>query len=205
VPMDSARGAIPCRMAGCPIRRSSDQCSVPAPRCFSQLPTSFVGTQRQGIHRMPVLPSSSVPRLAKIHPDLDRLTHPSRGRQASFFASTKQGGTLIRWGTRRVVSGVVKVHNTISLRETDQVLAQGRPRQAFEYTEAGPASAKRRSHPSACRDPNACGDAGSRTPYLLRAKQALFQLSYIPNAVCWWGILDSNQGPQSYQDCALTT
>ena len=22
---------------------------------------------------------------------------------------------------------------------------------------------------------------------------------------CWWGILDSNQGPQSYQDCALTT
>ena len=21
----------------------------------------------------------------------------------------------------------------------------------------------------------------------------------------WWGILDSNQGPQSYQDCALTT
>ena len=45
------------------------------------------------------------------------------------------------------------------------------------------------------------GDAGSRTPYLLRAKQALFQLSYIPG----WGILDSNQGPQSYQDCALTT
>ena len=47
----------------------------------------------------------------------------------------------------------------------------------------------------------ASGDAGSRTPYLLRAKQALSQMSYIP----WWGILDSNQGPQSYQDCALTT
>ena len=45
------------------------------------------------------------------------------------------------------------------------------------------------------------GDAGIRTPCLLRAKQALFQMSYIP----WWGILDSNQGPQSYQDCALTT
>jgi len=26
-------------------------------------------------------------------------------------------------------------------------------------------------------------------------------MSYIPG----WGILDSNQGPQSYQDCALTT
>ena len=45
------------------------------------------------------------------------------------------------------------------------------------------------------------GDAGIRTPCLLRAKQALYQVSYIP----WWGILDSNQGPQSYQDCALTT
>ena len=28
-----------------------------------------------------------------------------------------------------------------------------------------------------------------------------------PGVVCmtgWWAILDSNQGPQSYQDCALT-
>ena len=50
------------------------------------------------------------------------------------------------------------------------------------------------------------GDAGIRTPYLLRAKQALSQVSYIPSwSVRWWGILDSNQGPQSYQDCALTT
>jgi len=58
-----------------------------------------------------------------------------------------------------------------------------------------------------------CGDAGIRTPYLLRAKQALSQVSYIPPHMqaipalsrCWWGILDSNQGPQSYQDCALTS
>ncbi len=59
-----------------------------------------------------------------------------------------------------------------------------------------------------------CGDAGIRTPCLLRAKQALSQMSYIPPPMtvipydtalrCWWGILDSNQGPQSYQDCALT-
>jgi hypothetical protein len=60
------------------------------------------------------------------------------------------------------------------------------------------------------------GDAGIRTPCLLRAKQALYQMSYIPS-LCpaappvsylrtgWWGILDSNQGLQSYQDCALTT
>jgi hypothetical protein len=65
VPMDSARGATPYRVAGCPIRRSSDHGLVPAPRRLSQLPTSFFGTRRQGIHRMLVLPSSSVPRLTK--------------------------------------------------------------------------------------------------------------------------------------------
>jgi hypothetical protein len=48
------------------------------------------------------------------------------------------------------------------------------------------------------------GDEGTRTPDLCRAKAALYQLSYIP--LCGrWAILDSNQGPQSYQDCALTT
>ena len=67
-----------------------------------------------------------------------------------------------------------------------------------------------------------------RTPDLRRAKAALSQLSYGPSRVkyeyatafrpgairwCfagrtqnrWWAILDSNQRPQSYQDCALTS
>ena len=43
------------------------------------------------------------------------------------------------------------------------------------------------------------GDEETRTPDLRRAKAALYQLSYIPI----WAFLDSNQGPQSYQDCAL--
>ena len=71
------------------------------------------------------------------------------------------------------------------------------------------------------------GDEGIRTPDLLLAKQALSQLSYTPGRQnsdqqtggigssyhtrpesiadrWWWAFLDSNQGPQSYQDCALT-
>src|SRR5947209_9208607 len=64
--MNSASGITPYRVMGCPIRRSSAQCLVPAPRCFSQLPTSFVGTRRQGIHRMPHLPSSSTTPLITI-------------------------------------------------------------------------------------------------------------------------------------------
>jgi hypothetical protein len=44
------------------------------------------------------------------------------------------------------------------------------------------------------------GAEGIRTPDLRRAKAALSQLSYGPEQ---WASLESNQGPQSYQDCAL--
>ena len=37
---------------GCPIRKSSDQCVCAASRSLSQLITSFVASQTQGIHRM---------------------------------------------------------------------------------------------------------------------------------------------------------
>ena len=54
------------------------------------------------------------------------------------------------------------------------------------------------------------GAGGIRTPDIRLAKAALSQLSYGPAVYSgcpteWWAILDSNQGPQSYQDCALTT
>ena len=58
-----------------------------------------------------------------------------------------------------------------------------------------------------------CGDDGNRTRDLLLAKQALYQLSYFPlpnlapsdkpKAIPQWAYLDSNQGPQLYQSCAL--
>ena len=47
------------------------------------------------------------------------------------------------------------------------------------------------------------GAEGIRTPDLRRAKAALSQLSYGPVAQGKWASLESNQGPQSYQDCAL--
>ena len=37
---------------GCPIRRSMDQSSFAAPHGLSQRITSFIASQRQGIHRM---------------------------------------------------------------------------------------------------------------------------------------------------------
>ena len=44
------------------------------------------------------------------------------------------------------------------------------------------------------------GDDRDRTGDLLRAKQVLSQLSYVP----WWAHLDLNQGPRPYQGRALT-
>jgi hypothetical protein len=46
-----------CRFAtaGFPIRISSDRSLYTAPRGFSQCPTSFFGTWRQGIHRKPLV------------------------------------------------------------------------------------------------------------------------------------------------------
>jgi hypothetical protein len=53
------------------------------------------------------------------------------------------------------------------------------------------------------------GDEGIRTPDIRLAKAALSQLSYVPRMPIGsrrrWACLDSNQGPRSYQDRALTT
>jgi hypothetical protein len=40
---------------GFPIRRSPDQSLLAAPRSLSQLPTSFIASRRQGIHRTPLV------------------------------------------------------------------------------------------------------------------------------------------------------
>jgi hypothetical protein len=54
------------------------------------------------------------------------------------------------------------------------------------------------------------GDERARTAGLLRAREALSQLSYIPpdsgptsSMSDWWAFLDLNQRPHPYQRCAL--
>jgi hypothetical protein len=49
---------IPLRV-GCPIRRSRDQRSLASPPGFSQRATSFIASQCQGIHQMPLLRASN--------------------------------------------------------------------------------------------------------------------------------------------------
>ncbi len=48
------------------------------------------------------------------------------------------------------------------------------------------------------------GASRDRTDDLLRARQALSQLSYDPRAITWWVWMDLNHRPHPYQGCALT-
>ena len=68
--MDSAADTP--RGVGCPIRKSSDQRSLPSPRSLSQGATSFIASRCQGIHQMPFLSLENVTRSAMRR---DKPTH----------------------------------------------------------------------------------------------------------------------------------
>ena len=59
------------RWVGCPIRISTDQRLLAAPRGFSQRATSFIASWCQGIHRMPFSRSTATPPEAET-PDASR-------------------------------------------------------------------------------------------------------------------------------------
>jgi hypothetical protein len=71
---------------GFPIRKSSDQSAFAAPRGLSQRTTSFIASQRQGIHRMPLrhliapMIHARIPREEHAH---GPRTGPSRARRAT--------------------------------------------------------------------------------------------------------------------------
>jgi len=79
---------------GCPIRISTDQRLLAAPRGFSQRATSFIASWCQGIHRMPLSRSRSSqiqpegqtqdpPRTGAIHTPISRHANTTHTQQAS--------------------------------------------------------------------------------------------------------------------------
>ena len=52
--LQNSRFRIPLSKVGFPIRKSADQSFFAAPRGLSQRSTSFIASQRQGIHQMPL-------------------------------------------------------------------------------------------------------------------------------------------------------
>ena len=76
---------------GFPIRTSTDQSLFAAPRSFSQRITSFIASQRQGIHQMPLrrLIRSYVNPIALKGRPLVRLSHLHHLKQLSFAEYNK--------------------------------------------------------------------------------------------------------------------
>ena len=62
---------------GCPIRKSPDQSLFAAPRRLSQRITSFIASQCQGIHQMPL--SRLIALIINVHPGVLDLGKKSRG------------------------------------------------------------------------------------------------------------------------------
>ena len=78
---------IPLSKVGFPIRKSADQSLFAAPHGLSQRTTSFIASQRQGIHQMPL--SHLIALIINAHPARQRT-------RSSVLANGSIGRTLIR-------------------------------------------------------------------------------------------------------------
>ena len=78
---------------GFPIRISADQSFFAAPHGFSQRSTSFIASQRQGIHRMPL--RHLIALIINAHP-LGSGTARSFFQEQAFFRNSSIGWSLIR-------------------------------------------------------------------------------------------------------------
>src|ERR1700738_930300 len=141
---------------GCPIRTSRDHRSLASPPGFSQRATSFIASQCQGIHQMPLLALD--PRR-----NICSAAQNRRAQGQDPYATRPHMKTLLR--TRSSLAARAyppRSHDKLSLHPSNNA----------------PAAVPRTgSEPS----PNAGGGGERiRTDALLLAKQALSQLSYTP-------------------------
>jgi hypothetical protein len=163
---------------GFPIRKSADQSFFAAPRGLSQRSTSFIASQRQGIHRMPLRHLIAL------------IINAHRTRRAC--RSRMSGGTLMR-KTSLLSSRSIR-RRAVKLADLNRVCA---PAMAFATTRLGSIPSSRcqrtRVRLRLCAEGGrefvvrgraqaipAGGARRDRTDDLLLAKQALSQLSYGP-------------------------
>jgi hypothetical protein len=173
----------PCGV-GCPIRRSRDHRSLASPPGFSQRATSFIASQCQGIHQMPLLaldPRRNICSAAQNRRAQGQNPSPAlAGRRPSRNLSLRKQGagahavrrphmkTLLRTHPARLRRAhPPRSHDKLSLHPSNNTPARVAPDGVSLIF------SKRRW----------CPDGGGeriRTDDLLLAKQALSQLSYTP-------------------------
>ncbi len=203
---------------GCPIRRSRDQRLLASPPGLSQRATSFIASQCQGIHQMPLV---------------TRLSTAPNGKDQT--ASLQLILSPMRQTLLKTHVGHVPAPRPPNLAACRQVCRTCPPRSRHILASSPIQSAKRNGSvitsvanrnlmPSYVeahhvRSPFATPNGGGerdRTDDLLLAKQALSQLSYTPGsgrrllssdkwAKGWWAREDLNLRPHAYQARALTS
>ena len=212
---------------GFPIRRSLDQSSFAAPQGLSQRTTSFIASQRQGIHRMLLrhLIASVIdvrffatgpPRIRRQNSDTVTkrpATRPFPGTPPYACRTRPPGFTALAAPT-----ATFPLHDVLrtlhATRDPGSEILKARATAANRYPDNGSTPFQRPSPLTQRRVPKTGGARRDRTDDLMLAKQPLSQLSYGPkrqaadaeqHPMSWWAWDDSNVRPHPYQGCALTT
>ena len=196
---------------GFPIRKFSDQSLFAAPRNLSQRTTSFIASQRQGIHRIPlwhliVLIIES------------RLASPRRRRSAitiskrPFCFKHIRGSLAVKLGTRLAKApfgrGRIRAAETLRFRSRVAIPAFDRMCFLFTMSDIEDITSSRRS-----RSPTSESCRSSRSPCgfkLIIASDAPcgamdFSERSTSNSVNWWSQTGSNRRPHACKARALPT
>ena len=195
---------------GFPIRRSSDQSSFAAPQGLSQRTTSFIASQRQGIHQMLLrhlialmIDVRALGKRADTNIEKTCSRDFSQKHCLPNIPGQRPCGAEAGWRTRCLTNRVYSLFTISNIRAPLLVQKAGANLCDTGQTVNG-------------------GARRDRTDDLLNANQALSQLSYGPirtphqsrasqNRASqsrpdeWWAWDDSNVRPHPYQGCALTT
>src|SRR6195952_5247070 len=144
---------------GFPIRKSLDQSSFAAPQGLSQRTTSFIASQRQGIHRM------LLRHLIALMIDHSCLPNMTEGGQLSL---PQRPHSLF----------------TMSLSQSPRASSPGALQNLAHYPDGArhpsPSSRRKARQMAAGLVEQDGGDRRDRTDDLMLAKHALSQLSYVP-------------------------
>ena len=186
---------------GCPIRKSTDQSLLAAPRGLSQRAASFIASQCQGIHQMPFI------RLFYTYECATRRRKPTRDKHRP--ARIRQRCIVYDPTSSLLLRGDGPVGSSSVTSSLHMSKIPYPPRRIPVFSPADILVAGRRHDTSSFALPFLPGGGGrDRTDDLMLAKHALSQLSYAPTGKDrveqWWAREDLNFRPHAYQARALT-
>ena len=171
---------------GFPIRRSLDQSSFAAPQGISQRTTSFIASQRQGIHQMLLRHLIAL----MIHVRLPFQEHERSAPSAGSRRSERPVfGSLRRRLLAKTHPAQQPKRPSLARRDRSQQTEcaplhdvkhpQAATRHTHEFTNPTPDPRAHKGPPIPRRSPDG-GARRDRTDDLMLAKHALYQLSYGP-------------------------